>query len=885
MAIGDDFSVSIGGDIRHVANANNYTVLELHRWLQDLADDAQASGDDLVDITTETPSDRSTDNIVTLNGVFNIDDTAARFFYDGSVTQNAGDEVYSGLEILGVVNAGTEVMIVQDNKVLPAWWGTGVNANAPASLIQSNLVKTRTGGADIDGKRILVLARELGDQFKEFPVTMGLANSVAAISTAADLNNETVDATIAGWTTIANTEGFQLISIETVDEEYYAQLDKGSQSLNDTYEYTKFVSQRSHVTLAGTDTGTNYIVDDNDTTSLGQAQSFTSKTIVGGEKLTEARFDLKVGLGTPTGVLVAELYASAGGVIPTGSALATSEDVLASLLSASYQEVIFRFNDNVTLASATQYCIVIRHVTGTATDYVHVDGAASGSVAGENAAVESPASTWTAAASADLKFTVKSSPIWHDIAGEQFRGITHEIVYDNELTGPFTENEVVFWGTEITYDAPGGSFVVGEYVEFQPTGGGAKKNGGKVLADSGTVLSVALEDIAPTSALVDGDLIAGITSAASGTINTTITDADKAGGEGILLALDDNGADGDLYIQLITGLAPVDNLKIVGRTSGATCLVFTTVTGRTISPEFIGATTGTNLIGAYGIGFDVNDIGSSDKFFDLTNTLRTPPNNVTFTVTGVVAGEDRVLVAPRTGSVINKSQLATDVTLSGATETLIQMSAAVPNETPLAGTLRVTLDSAIEKRIRYESFAVNDYTILADDTFVDGDVDISDGAGGNSVNIASHNFRTLDKVQLSNSGGTLPGGLATVTDYWIIRFDAANIQFAASVADAIAGTEVDITSAAGGGTHTIEVQDFEDFSSDNATAAKDSYITYIDTLARATSEAFTAVYIGDRDLFVRVRDGGATPIKTFEGTAAVFSSANSSVAAVRTSDA
>jgi hypothetical protein len=69
-----------------------------------------------------------------------------------------------------------------------------------------------------------------------------------------------------------------------------------------------------------------------------------------------------------------------------------------------------------------------------------------------------------------------------------------------------------------------------------------------------------------------------------------------------------------------------------------------------------------------------------------------------------------------------------------------------------------------------------------------------------------------------------------------------------------------------------------------ATAPKDVFVAYIDVLANATTEAYTAVYASDVDLLVRVRDGGATPIKTFE-TSATFGSVSSSVAAVRTSDA
>jgi hypothetical protein len=801
MAIGDDFSIATNGDIRYTGSGTNYTVLAFHQWIAGLLDDAQASGDDLADITTDTISDRSTDNIVTLNAPFNIDDTAARHLYDGSITQSGGDTQYSGVQVLGVVETGTEIMIVQDDKVLPAYWGTGINADAPNNVIMSLMIKSRDGGADIDGKRILTFGRELGDTFAEFPVTLGLGVSVSAISTLADLNNAKSRVTLEGYTTVGVTEGLRLLDIDndTVNEEYYEEWDKGSQTLNDTYEVSKWWSARSLVALNGADTGTDYVVDD--ATIVGQAQSFTARGQ--NEILTEARFRIKIGAGAPTGPMTAELYASTAGIIPTGAALATSEEVLASLITSSYQEVIFRFNDNVTLTASTQYCIVIRHPGGAAGDYFHVEGAASGTVGGENAANENPASTWNAAAAADLHFTVKSCPTMHGRAGELHRGVTQQIVYDGESGGPFTEGATLFWGTRITYDGEAGTFERGRYVEFQPSGGGTIKNGGKILWDdtTGNVLYVALENIAPTVALADNDIITQIGgTAASADIATTIVDDDKDGGEGILLALDDDGTTGNLYVQLISGKAPVDDLRISEDTD-TFCLVNTTVTGRTISQPFIGSTTGTNLIGAYGIGFETADVGASDKFFDLTNAQRVPPNNVTFTVTGLVSGEDRVLVGPRSGTSLDTAQFTTDTALTGGTETEISIATvAIPTDTPATGTgadptrLRVQLDSGIYRQQAYTSY-----------------------------------------------DATTPGNFAIAsTDY-----SGANA--------AASGNEV--------------------------------FIAYIDVLADATSEAYTAVYDTDRDLLVRVRDGGATPIKTFEATAAQFLTNNQSVAAIRQSDA
>jgi len=81
--------------------------------------------------------------------------------------------------------------------------------------------------------------------------------------------------------------------------------------------------------------------------------------------------------------------------------------------------------------------------------------------------------------------------------------------------------------------------------------------------------------------------------------------------------------------------------------------------------------------------------------------------------------------------------------------------------------------------------------------FVDADVIVAD----DTVTIVGHALITGDRVQLTETA-TLPAGLATGTDYWIIKVNRDTISFATSLANAIAGTVVTITGAAGGGTHT-----------------------------------------------------------------------------------
>ena len=81
-----------------------------------------------------------------------------------------------------------------------------------------------------------------------------------------------------------------------------------------------------------------------------------------------------------------------------------------------------------------------------------------------------------------------------------------------------------------------------------------------------------------------------------------------------------------------------------------------------------------------------------------------------------------------------------------------------------------------------------------------------------------------------------------------------------------------------------------DFSSDNANSGNSCFISYIDKLADGAPDgngkvtaSFTSVYLADRSLFIRVRDGGGTPIKTFE-TTGTLGSAGGSATAIRTPD-
>ena len=541
------------GNIRYIgddhggASPSYVTVLELHRQLQDYADDASFTGDDEMDITTDTPSDRSTDNIVTLINTFNIDDAAAEHIYDGSIIQSGGATIYDGIVNFG--NTPT-IQIIQNGAVLADdWWNSngGLNADTAAGISHRFMIKVRDAGADIDGRRLIGTTRNFGKTYGEFSINgTSRGNNVLALSEADDLNNTTLEATIATYTDIVNdNEGYVGIdaSGDGSDEFYYSNWEYGTRTVNDFYERAKYLTR---------------------------------------------------------------------------------------------------------------------------------DG---------------------------------SAETLYGLPGELFRGITHEINIDTP-TGTFVEPEAVSW----------------------------------------------------------------------------------TGGTGQLLAIDSTTAGTKMWIQLLTGLPPTDNQTITGGTSSATADVNVTVTERSVSIPFVGASTGSAIIGAYGLGVGADDLTASDTVFDLTNTAIAPPNTVTFTVSGLVIGEDRVLVGPESAGDLNKAQLSLNTTLSGAAETSVVTTAAIPTDTPSSGTIRVVNDAGLDVLVSYTSYTGSTFTIAS-----------------------------------------------------------------------------------------------TDFSGTNATAGNNVYVTYIDKLATATSESFTSVYDVDRGLFIRVRDGAGTPIKTFE-TTGTLGSAGGSTTVIRTSD-
>lgn len=784
MAIADDFSVAAGGDIRYTGTTANYTVIAFHRYLGDLMDNAQASGDDILDITDATASARSTDNFVTLNAPYNIDDIAMEHLYDGSIVQDSGATFYDGIVVFAP--AATPVEVIQDGVlVTPNFWGTSLNPDATSGISHRFLVKTRVSGADIGARRLIGYSRDFSFGYTEFNIAAtSRGNNVLSFTHSSDLNNQTAAATIKGLTNITNTtEGYALIDVDndTTDEPYYSEWNRDTQPINDLYERMKYITQAPISESSNADVGTDFQLGN--ATVIGQSQSFAN----GANPIMPMRavFQLKK-LGVPTGAITCNVYAHSGtfgtSSIPTGATLVASATFEAADLTTAYQPIEFAFPiaTVVELTAATNYTIALEKAVGDGSNHVLVEGlAASGTHAGNRAQLVTV--TWTPTAGDDLGFDILGSMELYGLPGATFRGITHDFTVDTP-TGTFNAFEPVSWPT----------------------------------------------------------------------------------GSGQMIAIDSTTAATRMWIQLMDGVAPGDGDLITGGTSSATVLINVTVTPRNVPQHLAGISTGTALIGAYGFGVEKADLLVADNVTDLDDSVNNPPNNVTFDTGGLVSGEDRILVTPL-GFRLEYDNEASGPFTVGETLTF----------TTPAGT--ATLQELLD-------LGTTGFMVISEPVTGDTPVNNSTIAGATATADVNGDVVGAPDTRQMDLDIALVGATETAVDVDAIPVDTPQTGSLRIKLD----TGIERVQAYTSWTGSIFTIASADYSGVNSAAiGQGVYIAYVDKLAAAATEGFTIVYNADRNLFIRVRDGGtlgdALSIKTFE-TTGTMTTTGGSATAIRTSD-
>ncbi len=264
----------------------------------------------------------------------------------------------------------------------------------------------------------------------------------------------------------------------------------------------------------------------------------------------------------------------------------------------------------------------------------------------------------------------------------------------------------------------------------------------------------------------------------------------------VTLTAQEEGTDGNaISIELLVTATPSEPLAI-------------DVTGTAISVTLENDAGMASELEEQDLTYTAVEVGEDGDDITITYVADGTAGAETVDVTGtdiVVHMDD----TPVTGSTANDILAAVEASVPASalvsvavtgTGTNVQAAAA---ETPLAGgqdpavvtdadalVIAINGDAPANALVEATGTGNTPLIALAEDNLEGGrnsEVDVDD----NTVTIPSHGFTTGLKGQLTTTG-VLPSGLSTATDYYIIVIDANTVQFASSLENANAGTEIDL---------------------------------------------------------------------------------------------
>lgn len=663
--VATDWEVNVDKSIRYIGaahgalNAGYVTVLELHRWLQDLADADTISGDDFLAITVANPTDKKFDTIIQLLNGFTLYDTggtpAAEYIYAGTIIQGSGttEVIWDGISV--IANRGVKVNVIQNNALLTNSFWNNV-PNTAAARVSSG---TTVSGVNTSGQKVLNVAN--GSLFTAGQTIMinGFNQDEyvidSIVSNALTLTANLVSSTAGGETVFFSTRGINPDITNGLAMQFMVKV------------------KNFGVFIDGT------------ATTNGGALLFTTREW--GRTYSEFRVPA-TGRGKNS---VPLSYASDLNNASTIATVAALSGI--SNLNSGYN------------------AIDVNNDTTNEFYYSKWDRGANSI----NSFYER------------MKWLTRSgyATTMDGIPGEQFRGITHEFVVDTP-TGTFSAQEDVVWGTLITAGfviaGTAGQFTCTNPTPFTLSVGQPVRISG-TLGGTGSITGYADPTTYLISATNGTTSFTLVTLAGAAIVTTAGTPTGLAvelqTGSGRMLAIDSTTAATRVWVQMTKGSIPLDNMRIRGATSAATCLLNVTVTERTLSAPVCGASTGSSLVGAYGFSLEYADLAVNDKIQALDAITRQPPNNVTFTVSGVASGW-RVLVGPEASGSLDYNQLTTTAVLTGAAVTSVTFVEAAPANTPPTGNLRILRADGSYSRHPYSAY----------------------NAGTKTFTITSHNFST-----------------------------------------------------------------------------------------------------------------------------------------------
>ena len=233
-----------------------------------------------------------------------------------------------------------------------------------------------------------------------------------------------------------------------------------------------------------------------------------------------------------------------------------------------------------------------------------------------------------------------------------------------------------------------------------------------------------------------------------------------------------------LILHLNTGVFPAAGLTITGA-GLATAVVSGTPALLSTSPNHLAQFTGA-WIGAYGIGFNSNEVGSVDSFKDLDGNTVTPPNNVTIqgTIEALNLADDlHIYLAPAPAGVIDQTVYTAVGEIIGAG--VIRVNEVIAADTPQTGWFGIKkTGTTTYKFYEYSSWAGSTFTLVGT-------------IAGDAITAADDGYHAIFYDSMTGAGTTksISNSLVYSTDItvkgWVRHGDASGVDKIVPIAGTI----------------------------------------------------------------------------------------------------
>lgn len=207
-----------------------------------------AQMDDLIPFYGNTPT-----LITLMNGwTFSLD--SIQYLTSAALQDSTGDNIWTNIQTLGTLAAGTTLYIKQNGAV--AW-------TAPTTGHINMLLKTKNNGTEIDSQNFTVYARKFQNEYSSFSTTGGAIVAPCPLSTKADSNLTIDETTIQGYTGLSITWG--AVSKDAQDglgsQPYSVVIDCNGKTLKEAYNWVQYQLLQNSDIDAGAGTKLGNITD------------------------------------------------------------------------------------------------------------------------------------------------------------------------------------------------------------------------------------------------------------------------------------------------------------------------------------------------------------------------------------------------------------------------------------------------------------------------------------------------------------------------------------------------------------------------------------------------------------------------------------------------